>query len=41
MIRRFGNLKKPFCASITKAFHRGELSHPQKQAVIKLIERKR
>ena len=28
------------CASITKAFHRGELSHSQKQAVIKLIEKK-
>ena len=35
------NLKKPLCASITKAFHRGELSHSQKQAVIKLIEKKR
>ena len=35
------DLKKPFCASITKAFHRGELSHLQKQAVIKLIEKKR
>ena len=34
------NLKKPLCASITKAFHRGELSHSQKQAVIKLIEKK-
>ena len=28
------------CASITKAFYRGELSHSQKQAVIKLIEKK-
>ena len=35
------DLKKPLCASITKAFHRGELSHSQKQAVIKLIEKKR
>ena len=34
------DLKKPLCASITKAFHRGELSHSQKQAVIKLIEKK-
>ena len=33
------DLKKPFCASITKAFHRGELSHSQKQAVIKLTEK--
>ena len=33
-------MKKPLCASITKAFHRGELSHSQKQAVIKLIEKK-
>ena len=28
------------CASITKAFHRGELSHSQKQVVIKLVEKK-
>ena len=34
------DLKKHCCASITKAFHRGELSHSQKQAVIKLIEKK-
>ena len=34
------NLKKLLCASITKAFHRGELSHSQKQAVIKLTEKK-
>ena len=34
------DLKKPLCASITKVFHRGELSHSQKQAVIKLIEKK-
>ena len=34
------DLKKPLCASITKAFHRGELSHSQKQAVIKLREKK-
>ena len=34
------DLKKPLCASITKAFHRGELSHSQKQAVIKLIEKR-
>ena len=33
-------MKKPLCASITKAFYRGELSHSQKQAVIKLIEKK-
>ena len=33
-------MTKPLCASITKAFHRGELSHSQKQAVIKLIEKK-
>ena len=33
-------LKKPLCASITKTFHRGELSHSQKQAVVKLIEKK-
>ena len=33
-------MKKPLCASITKAFHRGELSHSQKQAVIILIEKK-
>ena len=29
------DLKKLLCASITKAFHRGELSHSQKQALIK------
>ena len=34
------NLKKPLCASIIKVFHRGVLSHSQKQAVIKLIEKK-
>ena len=34
------DLKKPLCANITKAFHRNELSHSQKQAVIKLIEKK-
>ena len=34
------DLKKPFCASITNAFHRGELSYSQKKAVIKLIEKK-
>ena len=28
------DLKKPLCTSITKALHRGELSHSQKQAVI-------
>ena len=33
-------LKKPLCDSITEASHRGELSHSQKQAVIKLIEKK-
>ena len=33
-------MKKPLCASIEKAFHRGELSHSQEQAVIKLIEKK-
>ena len=31
------DLKKLLCASITKAFHRGELSHSQKK---KLIEKK-
>ena len=35
------NLKKPLCASIAKAFHRGELSQSQKQTLIKLIEKKR
>ena len=34
------DLKKPLCASITKAFYRGELSHSEKQAVIKIIEKK-
>ena len=34
------NLKKALCASIAKAFHRGELSHSQKQTLIKLIEKK-
>ena len=34
------DLKKPLCPSITKTFHRGELSHTQKQAVIKLIGKK-
>ena len=34
------DLKKPLCASITKAFHRGELSHSLKQVVIKIIEKK-
>ena len=33
-------MKKPLCASNKKAFHRGELSHSQEQAVIKLIEKK-
>ena len=28
------------CGSITKGLHRGELSHSQKKAVIKLIEKK-
>ena len=28
------DLEKPLCASITKAFHIGESSHSQKQAVI-------
>ena len=28
------------CASIIKAFHKDELSHSQKQAVIKRIEKK-
>ena len=32
-------MKKPLSASITKAFHRGQLSHSQKQAVIKLTEK--
>ena len=35
------DLKKPLCASIKKAIHRGELSHSQKQAVIKLIEKRK
>ena len=34
------DLKKPLCTSITKAFHRGGLSYSQKQAVIKLIEKR-
>ena len=34
------DLKKPLCVSITKAFHRGGLSHSQKQAIRKLIEKK-
>ena len=34
------DLKRPLCASIAKAFHGGELSHSQNQAVIKLIEKK-
>ena len=34
------DLKKPLRVSITKAFHRGELVHLEKQAVIKLIEKK-
>ena len=38
--RFWEDLKKPLCASITKAFQRGELSHSQKEAVIKLIEKK-
>ena len=39
-MKRFGrDLKKPQCANITKAFHRGELSHFQKHAGIKLIEK--
>ena len=33
------DLKKPLCASIKKACHRGEISHSQKQAVIKLTEK--
>ena len=33
-------MKKPLCASIKKAFHRGELSHSQERAVIKLMEKK-
>ena len=35
-----GETWKNLCASITKVFHRGELSHYQKQTVIKLIEKK-
>ena len=35
------DLKKTLRASITEAFHRGELSHSQKQVVIKPIEKKR
>ena len=38
--RFWEDLKKPLCASITKALQRGELSHSQKEAVIKLIEKK-
>ena len=34
------DLKKTFSASITKTFHRGELSHSQKQASVKPIKRK-
>ena len=34
------DLKKSLCASITKVFHRGELSHSKKQVVMKLTERK-
>ena len=34
------DLKKPLCASITKAFQRGELNHSQKQTIRKLIEKK-
>ena len=31
-MKRFGKTrKKPLCASIIKAFHRGELTHSQKQ----------
>ena len=30
--------KKSLCASITKVFHREELSHSQKQVVVKLIK---
>ena len=33
------DLEKPLCASITKAFHIGESSHSQKQAVIKFLEK--
>ena len=33
------DLKKPLCTNITKAFHKGQLSHFQKQAVIKLIKK--
>ena len=33
------DMEKSLRASITKAFHRDELSHPQKQSVIKLIEK--
>ena len=33
------DLKKFLCASITKAFHRGELSHSQKKTVIKLTSK--
>ena len=35
------DLKKPLCATVAKAFHRGELSHSQKQAVIKLRKKDR
>ena len=38
--RFWEDLEKPLCASITKAFHRGALSYSQKEAVIKLIEKK-
>ena len=33
------DLKNLLCASITKAFHRGELSHSQKKTVIKLTSK--
>ena len=33
------DLEKPLCASIAKAFHIGESSHSQKQAVIKFLEK--
>ena len=34
-------VKKPLCASIQQSFIAGELSTSQKEAIIKLIEKKR
>ena len=39
-IKRWDAVKEPLCASIQQSFKAGELSTSQKEAIIKLIEKK-